>query len=297
LLLRQLYEGNTAGVDQYIAKRQAAQPTYTFDKNRQSDAVKALTEQKARARTAVTAKGLNYDEFAPDIEQTLTDIYKQIPYGATNTSNYFDPNTVDSTLGKVQDTRRTKYTTDFSNLLPDNYADTQFGDTSDDDIINSILGEQYGSAVNRIDANKKRGVLNTAGYSSAISDLDKQKVEAGSKLQTVGGNILNTDRGQLNDIISKGKTAAGSYTLGEKFDPTSYKTQADAKAADLKSRLEGDIRSQAAPESLFDTSRSLATGGTAQGAQNNTRQGVLDILASKQAEQRQKRGVGSQGVF
>lgn len=283
---------------EYERIRRLSQPDYRYVENFTVPARDALNSAKSQAQQYVSGRGLNYGEFQNDIEQELQRIYQSIPYGlSVNASSYFDPNTASNVLSNVENTRRSNYTRDYSNLLPDTAGNDAFADTFDDDIINTILGEQYGKASGVLEGQKKRGVLNDAGYSSALSDLGKQKTEASSKLQSAGGNILTGYRGQLTDIIASGKKAASGYTLGSTFDANKYKTDFDAKKTDLSGRLEGDLRSSVGPDTLFDTQRSMASGGTGQGAQNTERQGILDLLAEREGQRRQRRGVGSQGVF
>lgn len=288
-------------IDAYEAERRKYQPDFEYDNVAPTSvpAKEALARAQQAAQGYVSGRGLDYGEFAGDINSELDRIYKSIPYGpSVNADAYFDAEGLTgNVLSRTEANRRSQYTNQFDNMFGPTYADTAFADTFDDDILNSILEEQYGVARDRIDNQKKRGALIDTGYNAAIGDLDRQRTEASSRLQSTGGDVLAGYRGQLTDLISQGRKAASGYTLGQTFDPNTYKTQIESKKADLSGRLEGDVRSAVGPDSLFDPQRALGSGYTGQGAQNTDRQGILDVLSQRETQRRQKRGVGSQGVF
>lgn len=290
-------------IPEYERLRKAIESSYSWGGDSRRNvklvpATSAYEKAKQDAQRYVTDRGLDYSQYGGDIDRELERIYKSVPYGpSVDASSYFDPNTASNVLNKTESAKRTGYLNQFNALLPEDYSKQAFADTSDDEIIDKILGEQYGKATSLVDMNKKRGTLTDSGYSSALNTLAQQKQQASSKLQNIGGNVLTGYRGQIDDIIGEGRTKAGSYTLGQTYDPTSYKTQAETKRTDLSGRLEGDIRGSAGADSLFDTSSALGSGYQAQGAQNTSRQGILDALANKERSRQTQRGVGSQGAF
>lgn len=281
----------------YEQKRGAYDPGYQFDRNQKSPVLEARNSAESTARKRVTDRGLNYGEFEGDIDTELDRVYKGVPYGATNPDSYFDPNTTDSVLSRIEGDRRTGYVTQANQMLPEDYGTRAFADTADDDIIGRILDEQYGQARTLVDRSRDRGTLTSSGYDSALKALSQQRSAGSSKLQGVGGNVLTGYRGQLSDIVGEGRTAASGYRLGQSYDPNAYTSRLDAKKTDLTGRLESDIRSNLGGEQLFDPQGVLNTGFSAQGAQNTGRAGILDVLAQREKERGSKRGVGNEGSF
>jgi len=288
---------NQEKINPYETQRRQFDPDYSFDRSRQSTALGARNTAEDSSRRRITDRGLQYSEFEPYIDEELDRVYKGVPYGANNASSFFDPNLTDSTLSRVQSDRRTKYTTEANNMLPENFGNTAFGDTADDDVISRILDEQFGSARGVVDRARDRGTLVSSGYDSAIKALGNQRTVGASKLQNVGGNVLTGYRGQLSDIVGEGRRGASNYRLGESFDAGSFKNRLDTKQGELGGRLEGDVRSSFGDEQLFDTSKAMNAGFTEQGAQNTDQSGILGVLANRQKERSAKRGVGNEGSF
>lgn len=282
----------------YEKERKKITPDFSGDKfrNYSSAAKSSLNSAKSGAQSYVSNLGLNYNEFAPDIESELDRIYKSIPYGASG-SDYFDPNLPASVLNRVEGQRKTKYLTDVENMFTPDYTTNAFADTSDDDIINRILDEQFGTAQSQLQSQRDRGQLLSSGYDSALSDLGKQRQVGSSKLQEVGGRVLTRNRGAIDEVIGKAKQGAAGYRLGQTFDPTVYKTQAETKRNELSGRLENDVRSELGGENLFDITSVLQRGYQSQGAQNTGRASILDALTQREEQRKQQRGVGSEGAF
>lgn len=284
----------------YQTSRQAIDPEYAFDPNTYSSGAKnARSAAETNAMKRVTDQGLNYGEFEPDIDSELDRIYKGISYGAdeNTASSAFDPNIADSVLGRIQTDRQSKYGNEVSNLFGQNYSTNAFADTADDNIISKILDEQYGASRDQVERSKSRGTLNPTGYDSALQELARQRSAGQSTLTGIGNNVLNTNRGSLDDIFGKAKQGASSYRLGTSFDPNSYYSEAENKRNELTGSLENDLRSNLGGQNLFDLSSVLTKAGSAQGAQNTGQSGVLDILAQRNKEKEQQRGVGTQGTF
>lgn len=278
---------------------QGQDPTYNYNANGYvSPAQAALDQAKQRAQQSVTDKGLNYADYQTQIEQALNDVYKTVPYGNnTNADAYFDPNTASNTLDTIQGNKRSALTNQFDQAFTPNYADNAFAGTGESDAISKILNEQYGNAFSNIEGQKKRGALNDTGYTGAVQNLDQQRVADQSKLQGIGNNVLSGYKGQLADLIAKGRSQATGYNLGNTFDPSAYQATVGNKASELSGSLEGDIRNQVGPDSLFDVSSAIGRGYSAQGPQNNGRQAVLDALSAKAKERNQARGLGNTGTF
>jgi len=253
------------------------------------------------AQNYVTSKGLNYGEFQPDIESAIMNAFKGVAPGSSNPGSYFDPNIASTALDTVQGNRRTKYLNDVNSLFgASDSGATAFADNADDDVLNSILGDQFGTASKSLDNSRSRGILDDTGYNEALSRLTNQKTAGLSKLQSLGGTVLATDRQKLDDIANSGRTAASNYTLGQTFDPSSYQTRFNTTKDALTGSLEGDIRNVIGDSSLFDVNSATQFGGQAQGAQNTRALTPFDAISGddrKTTSRTNQRGLGTQGVF
>jgi hypothetical protein len=290
---------NPQHISTYNARRASLEPGWTgrdID-NYQSDAIAARDRAIQNAQRRVQSRGLNYEEFAGDIGTELDRIYRGISYGARNADNYFDPNLTDSVLSNVESRRRSQYQSDVGNYFKPNYSFERFVDTSDDETIEKILDEQYGQAESGLKAHRDRGQLLDSGYDAALQEIGKQRQVASSRLQELGGRVLTRNRAALDDISSRAQQGASSYRLGQSFDPSTFRTQAESKTGELRGRLESDIRSELGGENLFDVTSVLQRGFQQQGAQNTGRSGILDLLAQRDEQRKQQRGVGSEGAF
>ncbi len=287
---------NPEMVDKYVAERRKYQPDYQYNPATVVPAKDALNAATSTAQDYVTNRGLDYNEFAGDIDKALQQAYKSVPYGLdTNASSYFDPNLAANVLDEVQTGRRTKYQNDLTNLLPENFLDSLVPSTMDDSILGNILNEQYNPAVDRLKASRARGLLNDTGYNAAVGNLDTSKTAANARLQDLGGSVLEGLRTDLGGVRTSGLDAARNYTLGQTYDPNTYKSQIDTKLGEGTTGLEGKIRSVLGGEELFNIPSTVSKGQVAQGVSNN--RGLLDALSDREKTKTNGRGLGTQGSF
>lgn len=207
---------------------------------------------------------------------------------------YFSDTFGDTALNNEQNRRRNQYTGALQGKNFGSQIDSKFGDTADDDLINSIIQPQYQDAQNVINNQQKRGTLTPTGYNYAMQNLDTQRKSGLNTLQGIGATERNKLRGGVDDYVSEIMGKAGQYNLGQSFDPNSFDTEFGNRLNSASGSLEGNIRS-AAPTNLFNTSTTLQNAGSAQG--QASRGGLLDTLASRRANGGRSRGLGSTGQF
>lgn len=275
------------------AAKEAQQRT-TFTSARDA----AATAAQNRATRLLRSRGLNPDDYTDVITQSIADQRALVPDLDPNPAGYFTADFVDDVLSGEQNNRRTQYTNQVNTLFPTNGDYNIFGDTADDDIITRILGEQRDGARRSVDTARQRGNLNQTGYDAALAELDKMYSGGLSQAQSLGGGVLSGYRTQLNSVAEEARNAAGNYTLGGTFDPTSYQQRYNRTADDLRGRLEGDVTSAVSGQNFFDLGDIITRGGNTQGA-TNPRTALTDVLAERERVRNTNRGVGtdSAGIF
>jgi len=206
-----------------------------------------------------------------------------------------------SILDSIRGEQVKDYQRGINEFAPEGFERTAFAGTSDDAVLEAILGEQFGEASDSILRARDRGVLNDTGYNYASQNLEQQRRAASARLQDIGGGILEGYRGELGDLAGTARTGAGNYDFGDTFDPNYYRGLIEERQGELGGRLEGDIRNAIGGEQFFNTDTLIQKGGINQGAQNTglgSQSGsLLGALTKRNEETEQKRGLGTAGSF
>lgn len=256
-----------------------------------------LTDMGLDADTTAKLHGL--------FDTRLGTAYTNAGTAANDYTGVFDP---DAILNSVVDTERSSkrggYTTATRAAFGGIDPTADFADTADDTYINDIVGRSFTDAQSALERAKARGSLTDAGYGAGLKYLGDQNSAALSTAQTLGGAVLERDRGALSGIKDKALTTAGGWDFGQQFDPNTYLDQYNTKKGSLTQGLGGEISSALAGQKFFDVGDVLTKAGYAQGAQNvNPLQSGFQTpaLGALQAERDKNRGsprgLGGTGVF
>lgn len=262
-------------VELQIEKDKEAQAQRERDKQDHDAAVKtwqgtrdaSYGRAKDDATTLLQTRGLDPNTYADVVNRKLASTYSGIPELDSNPDRYFD-GIAGKALDDLRDTKRSTYKSTFDKFAPIGFENDRIQDTSDDDILNSILGTQYEGARGQADALKARGAITDQGYAADLGALDRQKAGVNSRLQDLGSVQLNTGRKKLIDTANEGRSRADAYNLGDEFDPYSYDSKIQGAYGDWQSHLRDSILGAVGDNNFFDTSNFLNTAGAAQGAQN-----------------------------
>lgn len=257
----------------------------------------ARSGAEGRIRTAFEQRGVDPNAYQQYISDELGRRQSSVPNLAADPGSYFDA-VADAVIGNVTNQQRR----DFANAL-DQFAGTGFarqrwGDTADDALIDQIISDQFNPAAEQLLNAQRRGSLTDAAYQSALAQLQNDRTTVGSRLQGVGGGLLETYRQGLRDIASEGRQGASAYELGQTFDPTAFSTRIDTTFGDQQGRFEGDLRRLVGNDPLFDISNIVQTQQSRQGVTGG-QSPLLDAFAEDQLKKRkeQGRGLGQQGQF
>ncbi len=289
-----------------MMRQEAAQRDKADEERKKIQAQREFDQSLSEATNAAHTTGKNYfssrglspDSYASLIDSIIGDTRAKVPKLDTNPGAYFTSDAFASGIDNFQNLKRANYTGAVNSTFAPGFERNLIADTADDSIINSILNSQRNTAQQQIDFNRKRGILNDAGYNTVENELSGQENAARSTLTGIGDSILGKKRQDLLNIRGDAGNAASSYSLGmPEFDVNSYYKQAQDKATTGLGDLEGSIRSALGGTSLFDVPTLLQKGGSAQGPINMVTADANTALPFDPKRSTSKRGLGSTGVF
>jgi hypothetical protein len=298
------YEANIQrDVDARNAARQQQIQDEAASAKATADATNAANLQAAQANAPNLISKYFADRGITPDQDTLSrisqSITSSIPAGDPNPAQYYSNDAIAGEVAKIEQGNRQGYNAKVNQIFAPGFERTLLPDTADDAIINSIIGEQRGTANQALTFNKARGVLNDTGYNTASSNLGTQESAGRSTLENLGQSVLGKYRQGLSDIRGEAGTAASNYSFGQPApDFGSYYSRAQAKAGEDLAGIEGSVRGALGSTNLFDVPTALQKGGTMQGPINLTTAGAPGappIDPSKRAQA--GRGVGSTGIF
>ena len=291
---------------QYELDREAAQAEYERQRENEQRERDQFTSDLggARARTygtiedLFTQRGLDPTEYDPRIQAALDREQAGITFGM---NPVFSSDIGTNLLNDLRNEQIRGYQRSINEYAPEGFERNAFASTADDAIIEAILSEQFGEASDAILRARDRGTLNDAGFRYAMDNLGTQRSAAGSRLQDIGGGILEGYRGELGGIASNARTGAGNFDFGDTFNPDIYRDQITSRQGELSGRLEGDIRNAIGGEQFFNTADLIQKGGVGQGATNTGLGGqsgsLLAAISQRKQDEEKQRGLGTTGSF
>lgn len=290
--LEQMRQAEAARV-QAAADAKTAQNRTDFTNNLS----KATAAAKNTGRDYFSSIGLSPDSNASLIDSIINDAKLKVPDLDTNPGQYFTSDAFASGLDNAQKAKRANLNSKVNSTFTPGFEKSLISDSADDAIIDSILNSQRDTALQSLDYNKNRGILNDTGYAAALRELTGQENAGRSTLNSIGQGILSKDRDNALSFRTDAGTAASNFVYGS-ADPdiAGYYTSAKNKASSDLSDLDGAIRASLGSTNLFDVPTLLQKGGAAQGPIN----AVTPETAAAPFDPKKsaaKRGLGSTGVF
>lgn len=251
----------------------------------------ATSVARNQAEAEATRRGLNPADYQSIIDREISEILGLIPSDELTPASYFT-NFGPNVFAEEEGALRNKTIADINRVAPTGFERTRTPDSIVDPIIESIIGEQYGSTKQQLEAARARGQLTDMGFGSALSQLDTRRGGARAQFDPITSSVLEGVRGAQRDYVGTQREAAGNLQLGQNFDLAGFETGLGEVEAREEGAVPGRIRSLG-PSSLFNIGELLNLGGQAQGPQN------APIIATPRDQQRrdQKRGLGSTGAF
>lgn len=262
----QLNAATIAAANKADAATIAAQNESTFQGNRQqayNDAMNSVL-QTFRGQGVDPNKYMNY------ITPTMQQAYNSVPDLSTNISSFFPTSMGQTILNQATGDQRTQLMNQLNQTFNPTYSSTALPTNIMDPAVSSILSNQFDPLSAQLTNAQKRGTLTDLGYQAAVNKMNQDRAAAQSQLQSLGQNILTTDRGALDTLASGARSDIANMSLGQNIDPTQYVNQANQLTAQDVSGFPGALQSAAGNVTFADIQDLLNAGGVVQGATNPT---------------------------
>lgn len=193
-----------------------------------------------------------------------------VPEDAANVNSYFDyENLWNKATNQAQTAQQTKLDNQFRNMTPIGWQRQAFADTADDSILDAILGEQYGTAFDTIDAARARGQISQGAFDNTLRGLDTKKLSARSTLEDLGLGVLGGYRDELTGVRDQFNNQITNYKLGQNFNLDDFTSAVDERKNSLNARMKGDIYRAVGDTSLFNTDSLINKGSSQAGVSNS----------------------------
>lgn len=276
------------------ADAQKAQQKQDF----QDALAKAVAGATSTGNSYLASRGLSPDQYAPQIAQIIADTKAKVPDLDANPGQYFTSDTFASGMNDYQTAQRANNNSKVTGTFTPGFETSYIPRNSIDSIVNDILTGQTNTAQQQIDFQRKRGLLNDAGYNTAEQKLGDQGQAARSTLTGLATGVLNKDYSDLTSIVGNAGNAANAWSLGNPdFSLDPYKQQVQDTATRDLSNLGGDVKSALGSTQLFDIPSIIAAAGITQGPQNLTTVDTAPGIPFSQKKNNVNRGLGSNGGF
>ena len=287
------------------AAAQAAQDAQTKESTFQTSRQKAYDDALAAVQRRFQLQGVDPASYmTTDIVPSLQRQFNSIQDLDPNPAAAFPTTLADSILGDVTSGKRTQATTALNSIFTPQFTNNLLPDTTTSNFIGDILSSQFDPLSAQLTNAEKRGTLNPTGYQAALDALNQKKSAAQATVQNLGQGILDTDRKDINDIISGARTSANSLSLADTFDPSVFAGQATSRAQSDLANFGGALRSAVGDTKFADLTDLLNAGGAVQGATNpnatNPAGGVVGtspFFVPPDEEAKKGRGLGNTGAF
>lgn len=290
-----------------VAKQQA------LDQDQQDEAAFGSRLNTARNTTRDSIKehfrqqGYDPELFNPQIENTINTQAQGVADKAATPIASFDQNSGANLVSQLVSGKRAQATQAINKAFSPTYANDMISDSWLQDASAPILSTQFDPLSSQLENASKRGTLNDTGYQAALKALSDKQTSAKSTLNSLGSNILSTDRTGVNDYITGAKNDAAALDLSnaDSFSPDTYLKGAGQLSDKYHQSFAGDLSNAVGSTSFADLGSLMNAGGAVQGATDpNVTSGkagaggdVSDAYIAQQALAQQKRGLGSGSSF
>lgn len=292
------------------AQQAAAQATANenaFQANKQA----AYNTALQNVMQTFQGQGVDPANYMGYITPQLQSAMQTIPDLASNPASYFPTSLGQTILNQATGDRRTQLLNTLNQTFSPSYAASMVPTTTMDKPIQDILAGQFDPLQSQLTNAYKRGTLTDIGYGAAQNKMAQARSAAESQLRTLGSNIINQQRGDIENLASGARSDIANMTLGQNIDPSSYFSRGSQMAASDISGFPGALQSAAGNVTFADIQDLLNAGGAVQGANNPTAAnpmiggstgaigagGTAMTPEEEQAQAQAKRGLGSTGAF
>jgi len=226
-------------------------------------------------------------------ESELNRALGSIPELDPNPGSYLGTSLFENALSGARTGQRSNLTRRYEQAVPEGYETSFLPDTSDDALIESIIGGQFGETQESLQRARDRGQLNETGYNIALRNLTNARSGATARANELGLGVLETGRESLRDIDRSARQNIADWDFGDTVDTSGYEGRMRTAATGFTGGLEGRLRNAFGTTQFFDPEALITAGGRGQGATNTG----AAALQGAMSEEERKRTTGSVGAF
>lgn len=181
------------------------------------------------------------------------------------------------------------------------YLDDLWSMNSAKDFNADYLNDYYNDTKTKLDSAKSRGLLNDAGYNSALNTLNQRNSAASSGVRELTDSVLNNYRDDWTNLAGNIQTGIDNYNLGQRN--MNLGEQWNNQYNDLYGRqqqnFEGDMYNALSGYTPYNVSDILANARNTQGVINPQATEDSDLLSALREKESKKNkvGLGNQGIF
>ena len=243
-------------------------------------------------------------------EDLLQGYYDALTNAYNANSKYFykqDPNQIyKNYINDLTNKQKTTWQNEFNDMFQgygttNNYLDSLWNMNSDNDFNQNYLDKYYNDTKTKLDSAKARGLLNEAGYNSALDTLNQRNSAAGAGVNALTDSVINNYRDDWSNLAGNIQTSIDNYNLGQRNQ--NLGEQWNNQYNDLYGRqqkgFENELNNALSGYTPYDVSDILANARNSQGVINPQATDDSELLSALQEKESKKNkvGLGNQGIF
>lgn len=218
-----------------------------------------------------------------------------------------DPNQIyQNYINDLTDKQKNTWQNDFNNMFKgygttNDYLDSLWNMDADSNFNQDYLDKYYNDTKTKLDSAKARGLLNEAGYNSAIDTLNQRNSAASAGVNALTDSVINNYRDDWSNLAGNIQTSIDNYNLGQRNQ--NLGEQWNNQYNDLYGRqqkdFEGELNNALSGYVPYDVSDILANARSSQGVINPQATDDSELLSALQEKESKKNkvGLGNQGIF
>ena len=270
-----------------------------------NSAISGAADKLAKDYSIMDQSGLfkNNEDLLQGYYNTLKDTYN-------NDKKYFykqDQNKLyQNYLNDLTNKQKATWQNDFNNMFQgygttNNYLDSLWNMDADNDFNQNYLDNYYNDTKTKLDSAKARGLLNEAGYNSALDTLNQRNSAASAGVNALTDSVINNYRYDLSNLAGNIQSSIDNYNLGQRH--MNLGEQWNNQYNDLYGRqqkgFEGELNNALSGYTPYDVSDILANARSSQGVINPQATDDSELLSALQEKESKKNkvGLGNQGIF
>lgn len=259
---RDTEQKNKSIADAALAEQQKVDKRNQFNTGLET----AKTGATTRIQDYFKERGIDYNPYSDRIASKVNQEASLVPDLSPTPGGAFQQSDASDLFNEIQGGVQTQNLTGYNKVFDPNYSNRVISDSWVDPAVNDAVSSLFSPLQGQLDNARKRGQLSDTGYQGAQKEYETRQTGARASVGKIASGILGSDRGQLDEYIGGGRTAAGSAPLGTAFSVDPYQQGANERVNRFQSSFGGDVLSGVGDTQYASLSDLLNAGGAYQGA-------------------------------